>query len=86
MAIRRILAPVDFSSIKTSLRPVLKAFFVSLIATLFATGFLFSKPAIHFDAVEHDFGKVPENSIQRYEFVFRNKGTGTLIIEKVSAG
>jgi hypothetical protein len=61
--------------------------FIPVIGALvFSTAFFFSRPSIHFDRMEHDFGVVPEHSEQHCEFVFHNKGSGTLIIERVSAG
>lgn len=59
---------------------------VILATVLFSTAFIFGKPSIEFDRLEHDFGKVPEDSEQSCEFVFRNTGSAKLIIERVSAG
>ena len=59
---------------------------VVLTAILFSTAFFFGKPSIQFDRLEHDFGEVQENSEQSCEFVFRNTGSATLVIERVSAG
>lgn len=64
----------------------MKQSFVILAAMLFSTAFFFGKPSIEFDRLEHDFGKVPEDSELSCEFVFRNTGSSTLIIERVSAG
>ena len=55
-------------------------------ACLLFTAFFFGKPSIHFESLEHDFGEVPQNSEQTCEFLFYNKGKGTLVIEQVEAG
>lgn len=59
---------------------------VAALAVIFSTAFFFSRPSIEFKKLEHDFGEVPEKSEQKCEFAFRNKGSGTLKIERVSAG
>jgi len=40
---------------------------------------------IKFADLNHDFGKVEQNSSLKYSFVFKNEGKGTLIIENVKA-
>jgi len=61
--------------------------FILIAATFLAsTAFIFSRSSIHFERVEYDFGRVAENTVQRCEFVFHNRGSGTLVIEHVSAG
>jgi len=45
-----------------------------------------SAPKIVFDYAEHDFGKVAPNAPLTHNFVFRNAGSATLLIEKVKAG
>lgn len=66
-------------------RIIIKFIFITATAIL-STAFFFSKPSIHFDNTEYDFGEVPEDSVQTCEFVFHNKGKGTLVIEKVEGG
>ena len=41
------------------------------------------RPRIVFDSSTHNFGKVPQKSIVKHIFSFRNTGDGTLEIEKV---
>lgn len=59
----------------------------------YSTGFLFlfaiscfGKPAIQFEKLVHDFGKVKQESELKYIFTFSNVGTSTLLIEKITAG
>ncbi len=42
-----------------------------------------SAPDIHFDELEHDFGKINQNEKHTHVFKFRNMGDATLKIEKV---
>ncbi|MCX7679369.1 MAG: DUF1573 domain-containing protein [Spirochaetes bacterium] len=63
-----------------------KAIFSAAIACSVSACFSFSKPIIQFDRFEYDLGKVLENTEQQCEFVFRNRGTATLVIKRVSAG
>ncbi len=44
-----------------------------------------SKAIINFDKTSHDFGKVNEGQIARYEFKFTNTGTEPLTLTKVQA-
>ena len=59
-----------------------------LILTVFMffyfPAFSFAQPAIHFDEVMHDFGKVSQDDKIEYVFEFSNTGNQTLIIEKIS--
>jgi hypothetical protein len=43
-------------------------------------------PQIVFEASKHDFGTVQPNTPLSHNFVFTNKGTAPLLIEKVKAG
>lgn len=43
-------------------------------------------PRIAFDTLEHDFGDQKQGLQIKHKFTFSNKGTSTLIIEKVKAG
>jgi len=45
----------------------------------------YAAPAIHFNEVTHDFGKVGPDDRIEYFFEFNNTGNQTLIIEKVTA-
>jgi hypothetical protein len=45
----------------------------------------YAAPAIHFNEVAHDFGKVTQDDRIDYVFEFRNTGNQTLTIEKVIA-
>ena len=42
-------------------------------------------PRIEFLELTHDFGKVSQNQSLKHSFVFKNTGTGTLIIDKVKS-
>lgn len=44
------------------------------------------KPVAHFDETTYDFGKVKTGTTVSHTFTFTNKGTSTLIIERVKAG
>jgi hypothetical protein len=45
------------------------------------------KPVAHFDETTHDFGKVKtQEQTVSYTFTFTNKGTSTLIIDRVKRG
>jgi hypothetical protein len=43
-------------------------------------------PKIVFESLEHDFGTEQPNKPLSHSFVFKNKGTAELMIEKVKAG
>ena len=45
--------------------------------------FSFAQPAIHFNEVRHDFGKVSQDDKIEYVFEFSNTGNQPLIIEKI---
>jgi len=59
-----------------------------LILTVFMffylPAFSFAQPAIYFNEVRHDFGKVSQGDKIEYVFEFSNKGDQSLIIEKIS--
>ena len=59
-----------------------------LILTIFMffylPAFSFAQPAIHFNEVKHDFGKVSQDDKAEYVFEFSNTGNQPLIIEKMS--
>ncbi len=42
-------------------------------------------PKIKFDELEHDFGKVEQNTSLKHSFTFKNLGKGLLVIENVKA-
>lgn len=44
------------------------------------------KPVAYFNETTHDFGKVKASSTVTHTFTFTNRGTSTLIIERVKAG
>ena len=44
------------------------------------------KPKIEFFELSHDFGKASQDAALKHSFIFKNTGTGVLIIEKVKAG
>lgn len=50
----------------------------------YLSAFSFAQPAIHFNKVSHDFGKVSPDDKIEYVFEFSNTGNQTLIIEKLS--
>jgi len=43
-------------------------------------------PRIEFDRLEHDFGKVMQNTAPKHTFTFKNTGKTKLVIEKVKGG
>jgi hypothetical protein len=43
-------------------------------------------PKISFNAINHDFGTIAENSIVSYDYIVANKGTDTLNITDVRPG
>ena len=43
-------------------------------------------PKIVFESQAHDFGTVKPKTALTHEFVFKNTGTATLLIEKIKAG
>ena len=45
-----------------------------------------SKSLIIFDKIEHDFGEIPKETTVKHTFNFQNKGSSTLIIERIKAG
>lgn len=44
-----------------------------------------AQPAIHFNEVKHDFGKVAQEDTIAYVFEFSNTGNQALIIEKLTS-
>jgi hypothetical protein len=44
------------------------------------------KSLIFFGNIEHDFGKVHKDAVVKHAFNFQNKGSSTLIIERINAG
>ena len=45
----------------------------------------YSQPAIHFNEVRHDFGRVVQEDRIAYVFEFSNTGDQPLIIEKLTS-
>jgi len=41
---------------------------------------------IIFDKTEHNFGGVKKDSTVSYTFTFTNRGSGTLVIERIKSG
>lgn len=69
----------------------MKQLLFSLLIILLSTTSVFSQTEnqsfadIKFEKTKHDFGKIQKNKKVEYEFVFRNTGTETLIIQDVKA-
>jgi hypothetical protein len=61
------------------MRKVLLIFFLVLLP-----GIVCAQPAIEFDAVSHDFGKVDSFAVEHI-FEFTNTGDEDLLIEKIHA-
>ncbi len=63
----------------------LGAVIVPVAALLFASGALAQakKPRAVFKATTHDFGKIKQGDVVSHEFVFKNEGDATLVIDKV---
>jgi hypothetical protein len=51
---------------------------------LYLPAFSYAQPAIHFNEVRHDFGKISQDDKIEYIFEFSNTGNQPLIIEKIS--
>lgn len=43
-------------------------------------------PKIVFDKTTHNFGKIRPDTTHAVKFVFHNRGTSTLVIERLRAG
>ena len=43
------------------------------------------KSLIFFDKIEHDFGEIHKDAVVKHAFNFQNKGSSTLIIERIKA-
>jgi hypothetical protein len=58
---------------------------MAVAALGFASGVLAqaSKPLAVFKETTHDFGKVKQGDVVSYEFVFKNEGAATLVVDKV---
>jgi len=63
----------------------LGAIIVPVAALLFASGALAEakKPRAVFKATTHDFGKVKQGDVVSHEFVFKNEGDATLVVDRV---
>jgi hypothetical protein len=63
----------------------LGAVIVPAVALLFASGALAQakKPRAVFKETAHNFGKVKQGDVVNHEFVFKNEGNATLVIDKV---
>ena len=46
----------------------------------------YGKSLIVFDKTEHDFGKVRKKAVVKHTFNFENKGSSTLVIDRIKAG
>ncbi len=46
---------------------------------------LHAQPLISFESESVDFGDVRQGEVLEHDFLFRNDGTGTLVIEKLTA-
>jgi len=57
---------------------------LTILIFLSLPAFCFAQPAIHFDEVRHDFGKISQEDKVEYVFEFSNTGKQPLIIEKIS--
>ncbi len=63
-----------------------KIFSALTILLFFAFSSCDAKPVAFFKDTTHDFGKVKTSSTVTHTFTFTNRGTSTLIIERVKAG
>lgn len=64
----------------------MRKLFVSLIIILAVTGSIQANPKIIFKKTVHNFGKIKPDTSHSASFIFYNRGTSTLIIEKLWAG
>jgi len=58
--------------------------YMLIVAVCTAVSAVESAPDIHFDELEHDFGKINQDEKHTHVFKFRNMGDATLKIEKVN--
>jgi hypothetical protein len=69
---------------RVSLRQLaLYTVYMLIVAVSTAVSAVESGPDIHFDELEHDFGKINQNEKHTHVFKFRNMGDATLKIEQV---
>ncbi len=58
----------------------------SFILILIMSVSALAAPRIVFDKTAHNFGKIRPDTTHRAKFIFYNRGTSTLVIERVRAG
>lgn len=56
-----------------------------LLGALVLASFSLQMPNLKFDALEHDFGKIPQGDPVSFEFKFTNNGSSVLILTDVKA-
>ena len=59
---------------------------ISLLLFIFTAISCSGKPQIKFKEVQHHFGNQKQNIELKYVFTFKNIGSSTLIIKKITAG
>ncbi len=62
-----------------------KILFSSIILIIMSFS-AWAAPKIVFDKTEHNFGKIRPDTTHSTKFIFYNRGTSTLVIERVRAG
>lgn len=65
---------------------LMKKYLFSFILIMIISVCAWASPGIVFDKTKHNFGKVSPDTTHSVSFVFYNRGTSTLVIERVRAG
>lgn len=63
-----------------------KILFMLPVILILALSSCEGKPVAQFSETTHDFGKVQKSSTFKHTFTFTNRGTSTLIIDRIKAG
>ncbi len=63
-----------------------KILFMLPVIMIFAFSSCEGKPVAQFSETTYDFGKVQKSSSYRHTFIFTNRGTTTLVIDRIKAG
>ncbi|GEM_PF-1209868 len=64
----------------------IKIYLILTILLIFTFNSCDGKPVAYFKDTTHDFGEVKTSTTVKHTFTFINKGTSTLVIERVKTG
>jgi hypothetical protein len=64
----------------------MKKIALPLIMITFMSISVWAAPKIVFDKTTHNFGQIQPDTTHTAKFIFYNRGTSTLVIERVRAG